>query len=243
LNDSLQTNSSLLTNIINNVLNVSNTGQAVLNIQGTSAKVLYTETDSDDWSMLLSFGDFYFKQETGISKKFNVRGSDNIDKLSVDLATNITTINNSLRVANLTAGSCDVKADTTGNIYCGTDATGGGGGSAEGGWINTTINTSTGLTVFMNDSFNYLSPSRDMNTLFCDFTSATYAVGACSPDFYGTVAGTGGISAIDTAPLGTRGVFSISRGTAAASGYTWSTHISAIRISVGEEFTTLMNFT
>jgi len=120
---------------------------------------------------------------------------------------------------------------------------GGGSGDGTGGWTNTTINTSTGLTVYMNDSFNYLSPNRDMNTLFCDFTSSTYVVGACAPDFYGTVAGTGGISAIDTAPLGTRGVFSISRGTAANSGYTWGTHLSAIRISGGEEFSTLMNFT
>lgn len=37
--------------------------------------------------------------------------------------------NGGLRVNGLTAASCDVKADTTGLIFCGTDATSGGGGS------------------------------------------------------------------------------------------------------------------
>ena len=42
-------------------------------------------------------------------------------------STNATTT--SLGVTNLTAASCDVKSNTDGSLYCGTDATGGGGGS------------------------------------------------------------------------------------------------------------------
>lgn len=39
-----------------------------------------------------------------------------------------------LRVTTLNAGSCDLKADGSGNFYCGTDATGGGGNT---GWTTT----------------------------------------------------------------------------------------------------------
>jgi hypothetical protein len=51
-----------------------------------------------------------------------------------------------LTIRNLTAASCDVKADTNGNVYCGTDATGGS-GDGSGGWFNTTTYTTTTLPV------------------------------------------------------------------------------------------------
>jgi hypothetical protein len=51
-----------------------------------------------------------------------------------------------LIITNNTAASCDLKADTRGNVYCGTDATGTG-GDGSGGWTNSTQNTTTTLNV------------------------------------------------------------------------------------------------
>lgn len=48
---------------------------------------------------------------------------------------------NSLRVTTLTTAGCDIKADASGNLYCGTDAQGSGGGGTV-----TSVNTGTGLT-------------------------------------------------------------------------------------------------
>lgn len=65
------------------------------------------------------------------------------------------TTTGSMNIGSLTAASCDVKSDTNGLLYCGTDATGGGGSGANGAWeqsptfLNTLrpTNTSAGLYV------------------------------------------------------------------------------------------------
>ena len=44
----------------------------------------------------------------------------------------------SLAVLNLNAASCDVKSTTGGSLYCGTDATGGGGGASNSKWATST---------------------------------------------------------------------------------------------------------
>lgn len=65
------------------------------------------------------------------------------------------TTTGSMNIGSLTTASCDVKSDTNGLLYCGTDATGGGGSGANGAWeqsptfLNTLrpTNTSAGLYV------------------------------------------------------------------------------------------------
>lgn len=105
-------------------------GQGYAEVRGSSAKFVLNETDYElaSWSFLVSFADFFFKQETASNRSFNIRGLDNKDRLRVNLANNVTTINDTLQVTNLTSANCDLKADTSGFIYCGTDSTGGGGG-------------------------------------------------------------------------------------------------------------------
>lgn len=172
-NSTTNTNTTLHVQVLNNYLNVTNTGQANLWLQGTSAKVTYTETDSDDWTMLLSGGDFFFKQETAASKSFNVRGSDNIDRLKVNLQNSLVVVNNSLQVTGLNSASCDVKAYTNGTLYCGTDVT------ASSGWTNytTTEYATTSNTIYV--VMTNLTASLEANSRYlitCEFL--TYSAAA-----------------------------------------------------------------
>jgi hypothetical protein len=63
----------------------------------------------------------------------------NINLLDGDLWAGRATTTN-LAVTSLGIANCDVKADSSGNLYCGTDLTGGGGGSG-GFWATTTANS------------------------------------------------------------------------------------------------------
>lgn len=62
----------------------------------------------------------------------------NISRVNQDFNIFSKVIVTNLTVKNLTAASCDVKADTNGVLYCGTDANSGGAGDGSGGWTNTT---------------------------------------------------------------------------------------------------------
>ncbi len=65
-----------------------------------------------------------------------------------------------MRVTTLNAGSCDLKADGSGNFFCGTDATGSGGNT---GWTttaNTVYNDTSGISVLIgsqNIAANYIA--------------------------------------------------------------------------------------
>ena len=73
-----------------------------------------------------------------VAEYFNATSTtvSNLPNLTTTLATTTNATTTSLAVLGLTAASCDVKATTGGVIYCGTDATGGGGGDFA--WTPTT---------------------------------------------------------------------------------------------------------
>lgn len=147
-------------------------------------------------------------------------------------ATRIPSLNNSITSAltNLTGSTSSTACSGTDKVTqatfnagvltttCGTDQTGGAGSSPEVAY-------------------------QTMNTWFCDYLQ-TYNVASCYPYFLGAVTGTGGIAAAETAPQGTYGVYTTSRGTAANSGYLWGTSITAISLTgANESVLMLLNIT
>lgn len=70
---------------------------------------------------------------------------------------------NNITISTLNSSSCDVKSTTSGNLYCGTDATGSG-GDGTGGWINDSLNTNTTLNVRANNIYanSLYEPMNDL---------------------------------------------------------------------------------
>jgi hypothetical protein len=81
-----------------------------------------------------------------------------------------------LIITNNTAASCDLKADTRGNVYCGTDATGSG-GDGSGGWTNTSSYTTTTLNI-------NISNSTGSSVIFINSTSGKIGIGTTTPSAY-----------------------------------------------------------
>lgn len=77
----------------------------------------------------------------------------------------------SLGVTNLTSASCDVKSTSDGSLYCGTDATGGGGGSdpfMHGTFAGQSTSATTTLLHFTGSPFSTVA-----STTFSNFASST----------------------------------------------------------------------
>jgi hypothetical protein len=110
---------------------------------------------------------------TGGHITLNPRGNTGISTLTPTstLQVNGTTNTTYLTIASATAASCDLKADTNGTVYCGTDATGSG-GDGTGGWTNTTTTTSTSLNV-----------SVDSGTFFVDSSNNRVGIGTTGPSY------------------------------------------------------------
>lgn len=112
-------------------------------------------------------------------------------------------------------------------------------------WTNTTtsINTDFDITTSAGIYQNNI-PVAHMNTWLCDFLPA-YSTTSCYPNYLGVVTGTGGIAAaLTTQDPRLFGAYTISRGTAAASGYRWTTDVTAFRIrGYNESVSALINIT
>jgi hypothetical protein len=78
-----------------------------------------------------------------------------------------------LIITNNTAASCDLKADTKGNVYCGTDATGSG-ADGTGGWLNTSTYTTTTLQINVTNS-------TGGSVLYINTTSGNIGMGTTNP--------------------------------------------------------------
>ena len=76
---------------------------------------------------------------------------------------------------------------------------------------------------------------RDMQTYSCDFTS-TFATSTCLPEYLGAAIGTGGTGTTQTGNTTRPGVIGLSKGTAANSGYQYTTSLSAFRLNGSETF-------
>ena len=118
---------------------VSNLNTASCDVKASTSGVLSCGTDTTG---LLTY-DAWTHPLSGVSATTSVmRFPGGLYASSTVLFDNATTT--SLGVLNLTAASCDVKATTGGVLYCGTDATGGGGGGTpDSKWATSTVDLSS----------------------------------------------------------------------------------------------------
>ena len=98
-------------------------------------------TTANTWSSLQTF-------TSGIL----ANASSTLQNFTFVNATGSQATTSALAVSRLTAADCDVKANTSGSLYCGTDTTGGGQNSkwattTDGGWIYPNASTNTGAGI------------------------------------------------------------------------------------------------
>jgi len=189
--------------------------------------------------------------------------------LNVNITQNVRVGN--LTITNLTAASCDVKSDTAGVLYCGTDANSGGSGDGTGGWFNsTTSSTQTDDEVTINNTLNV------RNNLYID--NGTFQVDTITGLIYvnneSSISGVGGINYFNPLVLefsaetatsafdpyigsaissGTYakdvwnashpGILRFSTATATNTGYSVATNSQTFTLAGGEKFTGIFRYT
>lgn len=157
------------------------------------------------------------------------------------------TITSSTTIQNLTAANCDVKADAFGGLYCGLDATGGGGLTGSTGQIayfsgtNTAVGTSTvsintdGRAMFEQSPYIGTSSREitDNQTFYADFFNNTVGL----YPFVGAAisSGVSGLSSLER--VQTLGFVALSDSTTANGGYRITVNNSdLLRIRGGESY-------
>jgi hypothetical protein len=115
-------------------------GTPILDISGTAPTIALhdTTTNARNFSIFVDSNNFYIRDDS--STKFLINSSTGNIGVGTTNPTSTLHVNGQtnttyLTIANNTASNCDLKADTSGNVYCGTDAAGGSGGWTDDGTV------------------------------------------------------------------------------------------------------------
>lgn len=151
----------------------------------------------------------------------------------------------SLTIRTATAASCDLKADTNGTVYCGTDATGvGGSGDGTGGWTNTTTVTTTNLNVNVTGTLDANDLKKDGKEVLTAMAWHCSFFNLASPYcglFTGTATGSGTGNTAAAGSANHPGVVQFRKSTTAASGYAVNLGVTSILLNGSEEFSMTFN--
>ncbi len=157
----------------------------------------------------------------GTNPPLNISSSTGTALLQVDA-------NGSTTIASLSVAACDVKATATGGLFCGTDATGGGGGSG-------TISTSTNLTT---NSIPIVTGASTLGNSSLSQSAGTTLINGVTPimdgggNWLSNVIQTSGASVIIQAPTSTAFLGNVVQ-SGGVTAYSTSTNLSATAIACG----------
>lgn len=186
----------------------------------------------------------YFSDANGTSIVSQNTSHQNI----VRFETSNSAVANITRDGNLSAKAVHLQTDsyiagsricTPANALCSGTASGDG----TGGWTNTSTSTTANLNVSIAGDMNASGQVYahgvhvvDLQTYYCDFMS-NFGTTTCLPNFLGAAIGTGGTGATSTGNYSMPGTVTLSSGTAANTGYQFTTSLTALRLNKSEQFT------